>query len=465
MPRSCDESDEEEPGFSLSSILFGNVDKDGELIDGFLDKETSKHLKSLDQLNIASGLIDEIKDDVKESIKDANNDIKDKTKDDETDEKESLKKGDNAIDYSDENEMVEDVKEDDESIKGDEEDVAKEDAKFREALSELVFKMPTAPISKPTTLTTVQKSSKSKLDEDDDYDTPDKSTTPTKQNEKESSSTSYDKQQQKESSSLLSTIRKTQDTPSLDKTTKSDSIESIDDPNKLSKKRLDTPLAEMLPSKYEDCDVTEIFPEFRPNKTLRFSRLFGPGKSTLMPNLWKNVKNKKRKKKRQTSENVNNKEDNSSTSTPARKDSTSSNKELTNGDLTIATLEQMNNSTTTTDRVFSLRFAETVDDNEIEEDQEEMLKRPLECKNYLDSDNDLNGDLQNKIFHWRNGPAAYWYSDQFTDATKIFDFGFKKRNDKDESSSDEASSEEIDDNLSNHSLEDCFHMVTGSMGR
>ena len=34
-----DESDEEiEPGFSLSSILFGNVDKNGELIDGFLDK-------------------------------------------------------------------------------------------------------------------------------------------------------------------------------------------------------------------------------------------------------------------------------------------------------------------------------------------------------------------------------------------------------------------------------------------
>lgn len=34
-----DQSDEElEPGFSLSSILFGNVNKDGELIDGFFDK-------------------------------------------------------------------------------------------------------------------------------------------------------------------------------------------------------------------------------------------------------------------------------------------------------------------------------------------------------------------------------------------------------------------------------------------
>lgn len=33
-----DSDDEVESGFSLSSILFGNVNKDGELIDGFLDK-------------------------------------------------------------------------------------------------------------------------------------------------------------------------------------------------------------------------------------------------------------------------------------------------------------------------------------------------------------------------------------------------------------------------------------------
>lgn len=37
-----------------------------------------------------------------------------------------------------------------------------------------------------------------------------------------------------------------------------------------------TPLAAMLPSKYKDCDVTQLFPGFRHNKVLRFSRLFGP---------------------------------------------------------------------------------------------------------------------------------------------------------------------------------------------
>lgn len=32
------------------------------------------------------------------------------------------------------------------------------------------------------------------------------------------------------------------------------------------KKRLDTPLAAMLPSKYENTDVTELFPDFRHDK-------------------------------------------------------------------------------------------------------------------------------------------------------------------------------------------------------
>lgn len=31
-------------------------------------------------------------------------------------------------------------------------------------------------------------------------------------------------------------------------------------------RRLDTPLAAMLPSKYANVDVTELFPDFRPDK-------------------------------------------------------------------------------------------------------------------------------------------------------------------------------------------------------
>lgn len=41
--------------------------------------------------------------------------------------------------------------------------------------------------------------------------------------------------------------------------------------------------------------VTELFPEFKPGKVLRFSRLFGPGKS--LPQQWRNAKRRKKKKK------------------------------------------------------------------------------------------------------------------------------------------------------------------------
>lgn len=227
-------------------------------------------------------MIDEIRDDVKESIKDANKDI------DEEDLKADDLKKDDAIDYSDENEMADDVQP---------EKHEEDDAKFREALSELVFKMPTAPISKPTQ----PPQPKRKLDEDDDYDSEGE-----KLSSKEKASPSIgDKAALKESPVIsASTVKQSSDL-TIEKV-KSDlvkSIETNDENSKLlNKKRLDTPLAEMLPSKYADCDVTEIFPEFRPNKTLRFSRLFGPGKQSLQPNLWRNVKNKKRKKRRQTSE-------------------------------------------------------------------------------------------------------------------------------------------------------------------
>ena len=36
------------------------------------------------------------------------------------------------------------------------------------------------------------------------------------------------------------------------------------------RRKLDTPLAAMLPSKYQNVDVTEIFPDFRVDKVLHF---------------------------------------------------------------------------------------------------------------------------------------------------------------------------------------------------
>lgn len=68
------------------------------------------------------------------------------------------------------------------------------------------------------------------------------------------------------------------------------------------KKKLETPLAAMLPSKYANIDVRELFPDFRPDKVLCFSRLFGPGKPSSLPQIWRGVKKKRKKKKTSESE-------------------------------------------------------------------------------------------------------------------------------------------------------------------
>lgn len=65
------------------------------------------------------------------------------------------------------------------------------------------------------------------------------------------------------------------------------------------KRKLETPLASMLPSKYANVDVTELFPDFRPNKVLRFSKLFGPGKPSSLPQIWRSVRRRRKRKRQQ----------------------------------------------------------------------------------------------------------------------------------------------------------------------
>lgn len=62
-------------------------------------------------------------------------------------------------------------------------------------------------------------------------------------------------------------------------------------------RKYDTPLASMRPSKYANVEITELFPDFRPQKVLRFSKLFGPGKPSSLPQIWRSVKKKHKKKK------------------------------------------------------------------------------------------------------------------------------------------------------------------------
>lgn len=78
---------------------------------------------------------------------------------------------------------------------------------------------------------------------------------------------------------------------------RSESDEDSKSDGKSHDKKLDTPLAAMLPSKYANVDVRELFPDFRPDKVLRFSRLFGPGKPSSLPQIWRSVRKRRHRRK------------------------------------------------------------------------------------------------------------------------------------------------------------------------
>lgn len=54
--------------------------------------------------------------------------------------------------------------------------------------------------------------------------------------------------------------------PTPTKTTEQNVSNMSESESAEAKKKLDTPLAAMLPSKYADVDVTELFPDFRHGK-------------------------------------------------------------------------------------------------------------------------------------------------------------------------------------------------------
>lgn len=53
-----------------------------------------------------------------------------------------------------------------------------------------------------------------------------------------------------------------------------------------------------LPQTSDGKTVLDLFPEFRPGKVLRFSRLFWPAKPSSLPQLWRNAKKRRKKKKK-----------------------------------------------------------------------------------------------------------------------------------------------------------------------
>lgn len=200
------------------------------------------------------------------------------------------------------------------------------------------------------------------------------------------------------------------------------------------KRKLDTPLAAMLPSKYANSDVTELFPEFRHNQVLRFSRLFGPGKSTSRPQIWKHVRN--RRKNRHLFENK------------------------------LFVIQNNLKDDANSGWKFNVTPVEEIPPTMIEEDDEVKL---LTNDFAVQSSHTSKVSDNSEVAEWRYGPAQFWY-----DMLKVpengegFDYGFKVKKDSEDDDEDEEDKNQIEREIDKNSSrsknqiddDDAFLLVT-----
>ncbi|XP_017474029.1 PREDICTED: transcription initiation factor TFIID subunit 1 isoform X2 [Rhagoletis zephyria] len=356
-------------GFDLTGILFGNIDSEGKLVDDDngnpFDPEFREHISSLSKLGLNS-MLNEVIETEKDELDEADppkHPMSDfdalkagfsSTDGNEADNEDDgeIVKHDNAIDYSDINELSEDCPR----------TPPPNDANMLEDLEDAI------PATKVET---------SSLTKDD------KELMPPPLAPIRSVSTS---------SNNVDGSVKANGPDSLNSETKS---------VKPTERKLDTPLADMLPSKYANVDVRELFPDFRPDKVLRFSRLFGPGKPSSLPQIWRSVKKRRRRRKHSRDQKNPN----------AGSDSTSDSEEPKK-------------------KGFGLHYGLDAMPYQCMSDDEDKL---LSITNSEDvkpegPESGENNENKPKIADWRYGPAQIWYDMlDVPDSGEGFNYGFKNK--------------------------------------
>ncbi|KPJ18499.1 Transcription initiation factor TFIID subunit 1 [Papilio machaon] len=354
MCDSDDQGDHGRSGMDLTGFLFGNIDESGQLEDeGLLDGESKKMLSSLNRLGFGS-MLSEVLDQDEPNPED--------------EEKDYSEKSPSAVDFFDIEDVAEEVKveELDDSTNQDAQDTSIEESKGNE-----IRESP----SKETISDCPQNEGN---DRNEDWSQSDY----VKKEDQRNNDEGYEGDMEGDGGLMPppSTVPK----------------QKSDKP-----KKLETPLAAMLPSKYANVDVTELFPDFRPDKVLLFSRLFGPGKLSSLPQIWRGVKKRRRRK---------------------RSGSTGSD-----------TAPQM---------------PEYQEPQYASDDEDKFLK-PMEENQQTNSENNSqnSGDKSQRPTpaHWRFGPAQMWYDMLNVPETGDgFDYGFKS---KAPSTDAEEKSKEVDDTL------------------
>uniref|UniRef100_A0AAQ5ZGZ2 Transcription initiation factor TFIID subunit n=1 Tax=Amphiprion ocellaris TaxID=80972 RepID=A0AAQ5ZGZ2_AMPOC len=364
MSDSDSDEDQDRP-FSLTGFLFGNINEDGQLEDdSVLDNESKKHLAGLGSLGLGS-LITEItanEDDDKEENRDSGS----------VDAEGWVKSTDDAVDYSDISEVAED-----------------ETKKYRQAMGSL----------QPSR----------KTDDEDDYDAdcedidsklmppPPPPSLPTSAAKKEEPST-----QNGDGIILPSIIAPSSTGDKVDFSSSSDSESETDRPCQGSgaggpPDRLNLPLAGIMQKDAAKSlpGVTELFPEFRPGRVLRFLRLFGPGKN--MPSVWRSARRKKKRKHR----------DPQPGTPPPEGEPSEQSQEKKSGWL--------------------YEYAPPPPPEQCLSDDEITMMAPVESKfSQTCGDGDKEAESRPKVAEWRYGPAQLWYDMLgVPEDGSNFNYGFK----------------------------------------
>uniref|UniRef100_A0A4W3HTG0 Transcription initiation factor TFIID subunit n=1 Tax=Callorhinchus milii TaxID=7868 RepID=A0A4W3HTG0_CALMI len=376
MMSDSDSDEDHEHPFSLTGFLFGNINEDGQLEDdSILDKESKKHLDGLGTLGLGT-LIKEITANEDDAV--------------DSDEGSWVQSKEDAIDYSDITEVAED-----------------ETRRYRQAMGNL------QPIRKLGG------------DDDDDYDAdsedvdsklmpPPPPPPPLSKDETPSQELS-DKVEFSSSSDSESEMDR--------------QVPRLRQKDSQKEDKLTLPLAGIMQrdSTKQLPSVTDLFPEFRPGKVLRFLRLFGPGKN--IPSVWRSARRKRRKKHRE----------------PQLEAPTREGEE--------AVKEQRSG--------WEYHYAPAPPPEQCLSDDEITMMAPVESKfSQSTGDTDNIMDMRPRIAEWRYGPAQLWYDMLgVAEDGDGFDYGFKLKDENEEDipkkSADEQEVHEMEALVGEH-----FLMVT-----
>uniref|UniRef100_A0A8C7KV63 Bromo domain-containing protein n=1 Tax=Oncorhynchus kisutch TaxID=8019 RepID=A0A8C7KV63_ONCKI len=150
--------------------------------------------------------------------------------------------------------------------------------------------------------------------------------------------------------------------------------------------------------------VTQLFPEFRPGRVLRFLRLFGPGKN--MPSVWRSARRKRKRKHRDPQP-----------GTPPPEGA-----------------EPMEQQGPEKKSGWDYEYAPPPPPEQCLSDDEITMMAPIESKfSQTSGDGDKVTESRPKVAEWRYGPAQLWYDMMgVPDDGSGFHYGFKLKEEEDD---------------------------------